>query len=209
MTALLELKQKIKEFYSEHDVLLLSVGKFLLAFLLFQGINSSMGMMEKIDNIFVVLILAIVCAILPVNTMAVIGCLLIVAHCYAVGIEVAGFALVFLILLIILFLRFTAQDNAALVFTPVAFTFKIPAVVPVLGGLLRTPACAVPASCGVLLYHESCERKKHGFTGKRDRACSEIANSSGRHYEESGNVADNSGICGSNGNCIYDFQMLL
>ena len=107
MTALLELKQKIKEFYSEHDVLLLSVGKFLLAFLLFQGINSSMGMMEKIDNIFVVLILAIVCAILPVNTMAVIGCLLIVAHCYAVGIEVAGFALVFLILLIILFLRFT------------------------------------------------------------------------------------------------------
>ena len=123
MTALLELKQKIKGFYSEHDVLLLSVGKFLLAFLLFQGINSSMGTMEKIDNIFVVLILAIVCAILPVNTMAVVGCLLIVAHCYAVGIEVAGFALVFLILLIILFLRFTAQDNAALVFTPVAFTF--------------------------------------------------------------------------------------
>lgn len=153
MTALLELKQKIKEFYSEHDVLLLSVGKFLLAFLLFQGINSSMGMMEKIDNIFVVLILAIVCAILPVNTMAVIGCLLIVAHCYAVGIEVAGFALIFLILLIILFLRFTAQDNAALVFTPVAFTFRIPAAVPVLGGLLRTPACAVPASCGVLLYY--------------------------------------------------------
>ena len=45
MTALLELKQKIKEFYSEHDVLLLSVGKFLLAFLLFQGIFSIMGMM--------------------------------------------------------------------------------------------------------------------------------------------------------------------
>ena len=102
MTALLELKQKIKEFYSEHDVLLLSVGKFLLAFLLFQGINSSMGMMEKIDNIFVVLILAIVCAILPVNTMAVIGCLLIVAHCYAVGIEVAGFALPFYFIAVLL-----------------------------------------------------------------------------------------------------------
>ena len=33
MTVLLELKQKIKEFYSEHDVLLLSVFKFFLAFL--------------------------------------------------------------------------------------------------------------------------------------------------------------------------------
>ena len=32
MTVLLELKQKIKDFYSEHDVLLLSVLNFLLAF---------------------------------------------------------------------------------------------------------------------------------------------------------------------------------
>ena len=35
MTVLLELKQKIKSFYSEHDVLLLSLLKFLLGFLLF------------------------------------------------------------------------------------------------------------------------------------------------------------------------------
>ena len=40
MTALLELKQKIKEFCSEHDVLSLSVGKFLLAFLLFQELTA-------------------------------------------------------------------------------------------------------------------------------------------------------------------------
>ena len=50
MTVLLELKQKIKDFYSEHDVLLLSVFKFLLAFLLFSSINSSLGFMEKLDN---------------------------------------------------------------------------------------------------------------------------------------------------------------
>ena len=56
MTVLLELKQKIKEFYSEHDVLLLSVFKFFLAFLLFNSINSSLGFMEKLDNIFIVLI---------------------------------------------------------------------------------------------------------------------------------------------------------
>ena len=147
---------------------------FLLAnfcwhFSCFKELTAVWELMEKIDNIFVVLILAIVCAILPVNTMAVVGCLLIVAHCYAVGIEVAGFALVFLILLIILFLRFTAQDNAALVFTPVAFTFKIPAAVPVLGGLLKMPTCAEPAGCGVLLYyfHEGCKRKEYSTTGKR------------------------------------------
>ena len=40
MTALLELKQKIKGFYSEHDVLLLSVGKFLLAFSCFKELTA-------------------------------------------------------------------------------------------------------------------------------------------------------------------------
>ena len=153
MTALLELKQKIKSFYSEHDVMLLSVSKFLLAFVLFQGINGSMGMMEKMNNIFVVLILSLICAVMPINAMAVIGCFMIVAHCYAVGIEVAGVAMVFLLLLMILFLRFTSKDNAALVFTPVAFSLRIPTAVPVISGLLRTPSCSVPAGCGVLLYY--------------------------------------------------------
>lgn len=176
MTALLELKQKIKSFYSEHDVMLLSLSKFLLAFLLFQGINRSMGMMEKIDNVFVVLILAIICAVLPVNAMAVLGCFLILAHCYAVGIEVAAFGLVFLVLLIILFLRFTSKDNAALVFTPVAFTFHIPTVVPIVGGLIRTPACAVPASCGVVLYYfmKIVKEKSTVLQGKETKAVQKL-----------------------------------
>lgn len=152
MTVLLELKQKIKDFYSEHDVLLLSVFKFLLAFLLFSSINSSLGFMEKLDNIFVVLILAIICAVLPINVMTVIGCVLIIMHCYSVGIEVAGFAVLLIVLLMILFLRFTSEDSLALVLTPAAFHFHIPAAVPIGGGLLKGPTCAIPSVCGVILY---------------------------------------------------------
>ena len=144
MTVLLELKQKIKSFYSEHDVLLLSLLKFLLGFLLFQGINTSLGFMKPLDNIFVVLILAIICAV-PINAMTVIGCVMIIAHCYVVGMEVAGFAGLLILLLLMLFLRFTSQDNLALVLTPVAFTFKIPVAVPIGSGLLRGPSCAIPA----------------------------------------------------------------
>lgn len=152
MTVLLELKQKIKSFYSEHDVLVLSLFKFLLGFLLFYGINSSLGFMKSLDNIFVVLILAIICAVLSINAMTIISCAMIIAHCYAIGIEVAVFAGLLILLLFILFLRFTSQDNLAFVLTPVAFTFKIPVAVPVAGGLLRGPSCVVPACCGVMLY---------------------------------------------------------
>lgn len=152
MTALLELKQKMKNFYSAHDSWLLPLFKFALAFVLFQGINGKMGFLEKLDSIFVVLVLAIICSVLPINAMTVIACIMVVAHCYAVGIEVAGFALLLLLLLLILFLRFTSQENVAMVLTPVSFSFHIPAAIPIGGGLLRGPACAVPSCCGVILY---------------------------------------------------------
>ena len=107
MTTLLEMKQKIKNFYGEHDTWLLPLLKFLLAFLVFQSINSTLGFLEALDNIFIVLILSIICAVLPLNGMAVLGCIMIVAHCYGVGVEVAAFSVLLLLLLMILFLRFT------------------------------------------------------------------------------------------------------
>lgn len=153
MTTLLEMKQKIKNFYGEHDTWLLPLLKFLLAFLVFQTINSTFGFLEALDNIFIVLILSIICAVLPLNGMAVLGCIMIVAHCYGVGVEVAAFSVLLLLLLMILFLRFTSRDNLALILTPAAFSLHMPAAVPVGAGLLRGPSCAVPACCGVVLYY--------------------------------------------------------
>ena len=153
MTTLLEMKQKIKNFYGEHDTWLLPLLKFLLAFLVFQTINSTLGFLEALDNIFIVLILSIICAVLPLNGMAVLGCIMIVAHCYGVGVEVAAFSVLLLLLLMILFLRFTSRDNLALILTPAAFSLHMPAAVPVGAGLLRGPSCAVPACCGVVLYY--------------------------------------------------------
>ena len=153
MTALQELKQKMKNFYGEHDTFILPVLKFLLAIITFRGINASLGFMHKLDNIFVVLILSILCSVLPLNLMVILGLALIVAHCYAVGVEVAGFALLLIILLMILFLRFSSKDNLALILTPVAFGLRVPAIVPIGCGLLRGPASAISADCGVIIYY--------------------------------------------------------
>ena len=58
MTALLEIKQNIKRFYGEYEVYILPVLKFALAFVYFLWINSNMGYMKQLDNIFVILVLA-------------------------------------------------------------------------------------------------------------------------------------------------------
>lgn len=152
MTKLLLWKQKVKEFYGEHDFWIMPLFKFLLAFVVFSQINGLLGFMRQIDNIFVVLILSLICAVFSINVMTILACLLILGHCYAVGIETAGFAAVLLVLLMILFLRFTSEDNVALILTPISFTLHIPAAVPVGCGILRRASSAVPSGCGVILY---------------------------------------------------------
>ena len=48
MTALLELKQKIKNLYGQYELYLLPVSKFVLAMLYFTWINENMGYMSQI-----------------------------------------------------------------------------------------------------------------------------------------------------------------
>ena len=81
MTALLEIKQNIKKFYGQYEIYILPVLKFLLAFVYFLWINSNMGYMKQLDNIFVILILALVCSILPVSVMMFVGFALMIGHC--------------------------------------------------------------------------------------------------------------------------------
>lgn len=153
MTALLEMKQNIKNFYGRHELYILPVLKFLLALVYFLWINSQLGFSSALDNIFFVLIFALLCAILPTNSIMWMGFIMIIAHCYALGIETAGFAVLLIILMVILFLRFSPSANVALLFTPLGCFLKIPAVVPLGCGLLGSPLTAAPGAAGVILTY--------------------------------------------------------
>ena len=153
MTALLEFKQKIKGIYAQYDMYLLPLLKFVLALVYFIWINTNMGYMTALDNIFVVLILSLICCILPSGMMIFAGFALMVGHCYALGIEVAAFLLVLILFMMILFLRFSSGKNIVLVFTPLAFAFDIPVLLPIGCGLLSSAVSALPAAGGVIIYY--------------------------------------------------------
>ena len=153
MTALLEIKQKIKNFYGQYEIYLMPVLKFVLAFVYFLWINANMGYMKQLDNIFIIVILALICSILPTSVMIFVGFALMIGHCYAVGIETAGFMLVLILFMLILFLRFSSSQNVVLVLTPLSFGFSVPALLPIGAGLLGTAVSALPAGCGVVIYY--------------------------------------------------------
>ena len=153
MTALLEFKQRIKGLYGKYEMYLLPLMKFILALVYFVWINMNMGYMRALDNIFVVLILALICSILPSGMMIFAGFAMMVAHCYALGIDVAGFMLVLILFMMILFLRFTTGKNIILVFTPLACAFDLPVLLPVGCGLLSNVLSALPAAGGVIIFY--------------------------------------------------------
>ena len=145
MTALLEFKQKLKGLYAQYEIYLLPLLKFILAAVYFTWINTNMGYMKALDSMFVVLILALICCILPSGMMIFTGFALMVGHSYALGIEVAGFMLVLILFMLILFLRFSSGRNLVLIFAPLAFGFDLPALLPVGCGLLSSAVSALLA----------------------------------------------------------------
>ncbi|MCF0132624.1 MAG: hypothetical protein HUJ72_02035 [Blautia sp.] len=153
MTAILEFKQKLKNLYGKLEVYLTPVFKFGLALLYFMWINENMGYMPQLTNIYVLLVMALVCSILPNGVTIAAGFALMVAHCYAIGIDVAAFLLVLVLVMTVFLLRFSGRQNIILAFTPLSFAFNVPMLLPIGAGILGTGVAAIPAGCGVVIYY--------------------------------------------------------
>ena len=153
MTILLEFKEKLKLFYGKFDIYIVPFVKFVLAFTVFLMLGNRVGFMEKLNNPAISLILALVCALLPVNMIAVFASLLVIAHSYALSLEVFAIMTVMLMIMLLLYFRIAPGYGYLLVAAPIAFVFKVPYVIPLIMGLVATPVAAVPVACGTAVYY--------------------------------------------------------
>lgn len=153
MTGLLEIREKLKLFYSKYEPFILPVIKFLLAFVALNAVNGRLGYMTQLDNVAAVLIVALTCSFLPCGAMIFFSMLFSLAHMYALSMEVALVGLCIYLLMFLIFFRFTPRYSLAVVLTPLLCSMHIPYVVPVAAGLLGGPAAAVSVGCGVGVYY--------------------------------------------------------
>ena len=153
MTALLEIKQRMKEFYAKYDIYIIPAVKFILAMAAFFTINSQIGFMEKITSPVISVLLALLCSFLPVNMIAVFGSLLMCAHAFALSMEVFAMTAGLLLIMYLLYFRVAPGQGYVLVLTPLAFLLQIPYVIPLVLGLVGGPVCAVPMAFGTMLYY--------------------------------------------------------
>jgi len=153
MTGLLEIREKVKLIYSRNEMFILPIVKFLLAFLVLTIINGKMGYMSAVDNLAIVLVIALLCSFLPTGLIVLFTALVSLLHMYALSMEVALVGLCLYVLMYLLFFRFSPKDSLAVILTPLLFAMKVPYIMPIAMGLVGTPASAVSVGCGVIVYY--------------------------------------------------------
>ena len=142
----------MKLFLGKYDIYLFPVLKFALALIAFLAINANVGFMSRLTNPGIALILALMCAFLPLNVTAVFGAGLILAHMYALSLEAFAITFVLFALMVLLFFRTAPKYGYLLIITPLAFGLRIPYVIPLAMGLMGTPVAAIPVACGTVVY---------------------------------------------------------
>lgn len=153
MTDLLEIREKIKLVYSKYEVYILPLAKFLLAFVVLLSLNSKLGYMGRLDNMALVLIVALMCSFLPTGCIILFAMLFSLLHMYALTMEAALVGLCLYLLMFLVFFRFSPKDSLVVVLTPLLFFLHIPYVAPIAVGLVCGPASIVSVGCGVAVHY--------------------------------------------------------
>ena len=153
MTSLLVWKEHMRAFYAKNSMIIQPVLRFLFGLCTYMSLNRALGYMAELANPIVVLVMALVSAALPWGvTVFMAGCLMI-AHVYAVSLEMALIALILLLVIATLYYGFKPGDSVLMILTPMAFVLQIPYAIPLLVGLGGSLFSLIPVSCGVFLYY--------------------------------------------------------
>ena len=153
MSSLLEMRERLRNFYSKYEVYITPLFKFILALVSLMCINGSIGFMDRLNNIVIVLVVALMCSFLPMNFIVLASAGFVCAHLYTVSLECGIVAIAIFLLMFILYFRFSPKDTAVVLLLPLCFAIKIPYVVPIAVGLLATPASVVSVGCGTMVYY--------------------------------------------------------
>ena len=153
MMKLLEVRARIRALYQKFELYINPVVKFVIALIVFQVINSSLGSDPRLLRLPVVLVLSLLCAFVPSSVLVFLAGVVSLVHIYYVSpILVILAALIFLILYLF-FIRFTPGLGYVLLAVPILHVLGIPYVVPLLMGLFASPIAILPTGCGVIIYY--------------------------------------------------------
>ncbi len=153
MIGLWVFREKLRSFYARFDVFIDPLIRFCLGFLTFHMLNDSLGAMERLDNVLVELVLALICSVLPYGVMVFLAGVLLLAHVSSISLEMTLLVFLFLLFILILYFGLQPKDGVLLLLTPIFFHLRIPYAIPILVGLSCGLSSVAAVCCGVALFY--------------------------------------------------------
>ena len=136
----------------EYAFILQPLLKLAIAYIAFTRINQLTGYNENLNNIFIILALALISSVLPDMVMIAVCAVFLILQCYAIHLFACIFASLMMLLIYIFLQRFSARYGLLLILTPMACQMGLAPLLPILGGLLLDPMALIPICSGTLVY---------------------------------------------------------
>lgn len=153
MSKVFEVREYLKRIYGSYSKYIDKGFQFLFGFIVFMVLNSEIGFVKMAARPLVALVLAVICTFLPVWAVAVAAGIMMVIHMTGVSIGIALAVAAILLIMTAFYLRFSPRTSLVILLVPIAFVLKLPYAVPIICGLIGSPAYIVPVVCGILIYY--------------------------------------------------------
>ncbi len=153
MNGLYAAREQIMDIYRSKSNWIIMVLRFILSLCVLFYIRNNIGYMTMLNKSYLLIGIALLCSMVPLVVLALISALFIVLHTYTVSLVISGIVAVVFFLMFIIYLRFSAKQMLALIIIGMAMAWNIPFAIPVVYGLLGSPAAIVPMAFGVIVYY--------------------------------------------------------
>lgn len=153
MTTLLTFRDNVKAFLGRYDYIITPVLKFFLSLILFYTLNNQFGYMKLLNNGVLLLLLALVCAFLPVEILTGIGGVMIAIQSMCVSLDVGIASVAVILIFYCAYMRFVPKTGVIVLLVPLFYLGHGIYALPILLGILVGPLAIVPAAFGVVLYY--------------------------------------------------------
>ena len=153
MTALLTFRDNVKAFISRYDYIFTPIGKGILALCIFFSISTQFGYLAVLSKGILLVLLALICAFLPLEIITGISAILIVLQSFKVSIDVALLSFALIMVFYCGYMRFIPKSGVIESLVPIFYVCHLAYALPVIIGVLVGPAAIVPMGFGVMLYY--------------------------------------------------------
>ena len=153
MTILLTFRENLKAFYSRYDYILTPFFNCVLAIIIFFSLNQKLGNVAVLENSFLLLLLAVICAFIPVEFMAGIAAVMLVLQTAKVSLDVGLVTIAMIAVFYFGYMRFDGKSGIIVLLVPVFYACHMIYALPIVLGFLVGPSAVIPVIFGVVLYY--------------------------------------------------------